>query len=117
MVTRSEIHELEQQLDGGATKSGNFFRLATAHFADSVAPWVRSIFEWHGGRTIDRATVLDPTKRVDFQLSHAIVDASREDDVIAAGEWAARRCVSYEWIVDSHEACKKMSEKKYAVKL
>lgn len=78
---------------------------------------MRSIFEWHGGRSIDRASVMDSTKRSDFQLSHAIVDADSEADVTTAGDWAAKRCVSYAWIVDSHGAGKKMSEKKYAVEL
>lgn len=112
-VTRSEIYELEQQLD--TTKSGNFFRLATAHFGDAVPPWVRLMFEWHGGRSIDRASILDPSRRSEFQLSHAIVDAACDDDVMAAPEWSAKRCVSYEWVVDSHDAGRKMSEKKYAV--
>lgn len=76
---------------------------------------MRILFEWHGGRTIDDRTIADASQQCDYKLSHAVVDAARVDDVATAAQLSAKRCVSYAWIVDSHDLNRKQSDKKYAV--
>lgn len=108
------MYELEQQIETSG-KSSNFFRLATAHFSSTVPLVAQLLFKWRGGRQVDLDEVTDSTKRATFQLSHAVVDAENPEDVAMAKEWKATRCVSYAWIVDSHLADRKISDKKYEV--